>query len=105
MRNVCRSGSVVTGKGRKRQQAVQQLEAEMAQVQAEKYEEYELCQLQGEKIRPLEVPLQIEGQPLVMELDTGAAVSLVSEYTYRRLAPTSLCKRPLLIYANILGNS
>ena len=85
--NVCRSGSVAMGKGRKRQQAVKQLEAEMAQVQAEKYEEYELCQLQGEKIRPLEVPLQIEGQPLVMERDTGAAVSLVSEYIYRRLCP------------------
>ena len=48
---------------------------------------YKLCQLQGEKIRPLEVPLQIEGQPLVMELNTGAAVSLVSECTYRRLYP------------------
>ena len=86
VRSVCRSRSVATGKGRQRQ-AVQQLEAEMAEVQAEKYEEYELCQLQGEKIRPLEVSLQIEGQPLVMELDTGAAVSLVSECTYRRLCP------------------
>ena len=65
VRNVCRSGSVATGKGRKRQ-ALHQLEAEMAEVQEEKYEENELCQLQGEKIRPLEVPLQIEGQPLVM---------------------------------------
>ena len=86
VRNVCRSGFVATGKGRKRQ-AVQQLEAEMAEVQADKYEEYELCQLQGEKIKPLEVSSHIEGQPLVMELDTGAAVSLVSEYTYRRLRP------------------
>ena len=86
VRSVCRSRSVATGKGRQRQ-AVQQLETKMAEVQAEKYEEYELCQLQGEKIRPLEVPLQIEGQPLVMELDTGAAVSLVSEFTYRRLCP------------------
>ena len=58
----------------------------MAEVQAQKYE-YELCQLQGEKIRPLEVSLHIEGKPLVMELDTGAAVSLVSEYTYRCLCP------------------
>ena len=31
--------------------------AEMAQVQAEKYEEYELCQLQG---GPLEVQLQLK---------------------------------------------
>ena len=46
VRNVCRSGSVATGKGRNRQ-AVQQLEAEMAEVQADKYEEYELCQLQS----------------------------------------------------------
>ena len=48
--NVCHSGSVATGKGCKRHKAVQQLEAEMAEVQAEKYEEYELCQLQGEKL-------------------------------------------------------
>ena len=34
VRNVCRSGSIVTGKGRKRQ-ALHQLEAEMAEVQAE----------------------------------------------------------------------
>ena len=87
MRNVCGGGSVATGKGRKTQQAVQQLEAEMGQVQVETYEEYELCQLQSEKIKPLEVPLQIEGQTSVMELDTGAAVSHVSEYTYRRLCP------------------
>ena len=89
MRNVCRGGSVATGKGCKTQQAVQQLEAEMGQVQVETYEEYELCQLQSEKIRPLEVPLQIEGQTSVMKLDTGAAVSHVSEYTYRRLCPNN----------------
>ena len=33
---------VATGKGSKREQAVQELESEMAQVQAENYEEYKL---------------------------------------------------------------
>ena len=38
--------------------------------------------------KPLEVDLQLEGKPLRMEVDTGAAVSLVSEMTYRSLFPT-----------------
>ena len=38
--------------------------------------------------KPLEVDLQLEGKPLRMEVDTGAAVSLVSEETYRSLFPT-----------------
>jgi len=37
--------------------------------------------------RPLEVDLTLEGKPLRMEVDTGAAVSLVSEKTYRSLFP------------------
>lgn len=52
---------VATGKGSKREQAVQELESEMAQVQAENYEEYKLWQLQAMKIKSLEAPLQIEG--------------------------------------------
>ena len=38
--------------------------------------------------KPLEVNLQLEGKPLRMEVDTGAAVSLVSEETYWSLFPT-----------------
>lgn len=35
--------------------------------------------------QPLEVNLEIEGQKVIMESDTGAAVSLVSEATYQHL--------------------
>ena len=38
--------------------------------------------------KPLEVDLQLEGKPLRMEVDTGAAVSLVLEKTYHSLFPT-----------------
>ena len=47
-------------------------------------EEYGLFQLKSEKqSRPLEVPLFIDGHLVMMELDTGAAVSLVSEATFK----------------------
>ena len=41
----------------------------------------------GKKTGPLEVQLKVDGQCLPMELDTGAAVTLVSESTYRQLWP------------------
>ena len=44
----------------------------------------------GEKSSPpIEVEVQIDGQPLHMEVDTGAAVSIVSEETVKRLFPTA----------------
>ena len=37
--------------------------------------------------RPVTVELLVEGKPLSMEVDTGAAVSLMSEYIWRELFP------------------
>ena len=52
-------------------------------------EEYDSFQLSSEKqTKPLEMHMKIEGQPESMELDTGAAVSMVSESTYNQLWPT-----------------
>ena len=52
------------------------------------YEEYGLHQVTSKvPSRPLELDVEVEGQRVTMELDTGAAVSLVSESTYRHLFP------------------
>ena len=49
--------------------------------------EYTLFKLSSSSSKPIEVSVMIDKQQLIMELDTGAAVSLVSEETYHRLWP------------------
>ena len=41
--------------------------------------------------KPLEVTVQVDGHQLVMEVDTGASLSLISHATYQQLWP----RRPL----------
>ena len=46
----------------------------------------------------ISVPLQINGKELSMELDMGAAVSIVSETTYQNLlSKTPLCPATMLL--------
>ena len=44
-------------------------------------------QSNGDTSRSMNVQLQINGTPLSMEIDTGAAVSIISEQTQRNLFP------------------
>lgn len=44
-----------------------------------------LNQVSVSSAKPITVEVKLEGHPLLMEVDTGAAVSLVSEKTYRSL--------------------
>jgi len=53
--------------------------------------EYELNYAGGGGVRPIKVDLEVDGQQLSMEVDTGASLSLVSETIFRRLWPS----RPL----------
>ena len=46
-------------------------------------EEYMLLSLSSSSSEPIIIPVKVNGQLLNMELDTGAAVSLISEETYR----------------------
>ena len=46
--------------------------------------EYSLYKISSkQESKPLQVEVVINGQPLTMELDTGAAVTLVSEETFQ----------------------
>ena len=54
---------------------------------------YVLHTLRAQTGKPLEVDLMLDGKPLRMEVDTGAAVSLVSEKTYQSLFPER-CLQP-----------
>ena len=48
-----------------------------------------VCQINGDSSRTMNVQLQINAIPLFMEIDTGAAVSIISEQTQRNLFPTA----------------
>ena len=54
---------------------------------------YVLHTLRAQTCQPLEVDLMLDGKPLCMEIDTRAAVSLVSERTYWSLFPER-CLQP-----------
>ena len=45
--------------------------------------EYNLLPVGCQEGKPLQTTVQLEGHPFVMEVDTGAAVSLINENTYR----------------------
>ena len=49
--------------------------------------EYTLFTLNSSSSKPIQVSVMIDKQQLLMEVDTGAAVSLVSEETYSRMWP------------------
>ena len=46
-----------------------------------------LSNIRSEPGKPLVMDIKLNGKPLTMELDTGAAVSLVSERTFQSLLP------------------
>ena len=85
LRRVCRQPKLPKHPGAQRSQNRQKVQLVEEDVNSE------ILVLYHDKAssdKPLEVDLQLEGKPLQMEVDTGAAVSLVSEETYRSLFPT-----------------
>ena len=65
--------------------------------------EYPLyCLSDAGRSKPINVEVVVDGKPLTMELDTGAAVSLVSESTYQQYWPDRQlqeCKTRLITYS------
>ena len=54
----------------------------------EELKEYSLCLVDSfDKTQPLDIALKVDSQKLFMELDTGAAYSLVSDGTFKKLWP------------------
>ena len=49
--------------------------------------------VEGRSSHPIIVKLEAQGKPLVMEVDTGAAVSIISEETYDTLFPQVTVKQ------------
>lgn len=78
LRKVCRSPPKKPDQASKTYRRVKVIQQEDPDV---------LCQVRGARDKPLEVDLIIGGKPLCMEVDTGSAVSLVSEQTFRSLFP------------------
>ena len=50
-------------------------------------ESYNLFSIGGQSATPIEVNVTINKKPLIMELDTGASYSLISEQTYQSIWP------------------
>ena len=74
-----------SGQQRPRQQGSVQMVQEGGQDSSERLNEYSLYQISSKQdSKPLQVEVVINGQPLTMKLDTGAAVTLVSEETFQR---------------------
>ena len=50
-------------------------------------DEHYLFKLRGSSSHPMEVTVTVEDKPLVMEVDTSGAVSIISEATRMKLFP------------------
>ena len=80
LRSVCRSKTTRGDRDRKPDPVVRHL-------QAGADEEYSLFNLSCKQQKPLEITVSMEGKQLVMEVDTGASLSLMSESTCKQLWP------------------
>ena len=52
---------------------------------------------------PIKVPLLVDGKSLTMELDTGAAVTIVSEKQYKDLFPLLPLQELQVLLKTLLG--
>ena len=61
--------------------------------------DYSMYNLTGTSIKPLKDTVTVDNEELVMEVDTGASVSIISEETYDHLWPNG--KKPSLLESDI----
>ena len=61
--------------------------------------DYSMYNLTGTSIKPLKVTVTVDNEELVIEVDTGALVSIISEETYDHLWPNG--KKPSLLESDI----
>ena len=72
--------------GGKQPQQTHVLESETHSPTSEQ-ETYTLFPVNSQRASPIEVSVTVDGVPMTMELDTGAAVSVISEHTYHSTWP------------------
>ncbi len=71
-------------------QSTQQSSWKVGLIEEEELNEYTLCHVDSfKRTKPLNVDLEVDGKLISMELDTGAAYSLVSEATFKEFWPSS----------------
>jgi len=59
---------------------------------------FSYSRLSAPAVTPIEVTVDVEGKSLTMELDTGVAVSIISDATRRRMFPdVKLCKSKIVL--------
>ena len=87
IKSVCRSRRLeTTTKSNQQVNCMQPEEDSTTNTVSEDYEEYTMFNLEKEKkVQPLRASVLIDGNPLSMEVDTGAALSVVSEETWKKL--------------------
>ena len=76
-------------KYRKKPHGTNLVQRETADSTDSETEEFHLIKLKEPASNPVHIPVQVEGKSLIMELDTGAAVSIISETTRKEMFPNS----------------
>ena len=74
-------------KYRKKPHGTNLVQREKADSTDSETEEFHLFKLKEPASNPIQIPVKVESKSLVMELDTGAAVSIISETTRKEMFP------------------
>ena len=67
--------------------------------------EYRLFSVSSQENAPLVIEFTVNGQPLQMELDTGASISLISEQQYKQLQDASPLEKSSVILRTYTGEN
>ena len=96
---VCRSSKAPRHRSRSPIRNSQLPEKATAQEGTNRQEEYTLFHFRDKVVDPLKITVSANGVQLPMQIDTGAAVSVISKMTYNRL--WSAAKRPPLQHTSV----
>ena len=60
--------------------------------------------VESQRVNPYKVVLELNGSPTAMKIDTGAAVSIISEKTQKSLFPTAELAKPTVRICTCTSN-